>query len=503
MNLLRYGDLALLAAALLLLLTAYWPTALSMAEIWARSQTFAHGFLVVPMSGWLMWRQRGALAGIPRAPWLPALFLLAAASATWLTAYLASVQVLQQYCLVAMLICTVAALLGGALTRTMAFPLAFLLLAVPFGEVFIPPLMDFTAAFVTTALRAVGIPVFRDNHDFSLPTGSWSVVEACSGLRYMIAALALGLVYVHLNYQRLRTRLRFMLLVLTVPVVANGARAFLIVLIGHWSGMRLATGIDHLLYGWLFFGLVMGLLFWIGSRWRESIASVPSRHPTATHSGPILHSLAAFGVVCTLIIAGPYAAAQFNPAAPGACQQAGDLRMPPAPPGWRVAGLNPADWRPLHRGCFSYGEARYLDSARNATLHLTRYRLQAQGADLLSAVTREREAGKPLWREMPATAHLVQVGTASLWVQQFSIESEGGKLLAWRWYIQSGHQTTRPEMVKLLLAASKLARGAQAASEIVLTTPYDEDPAVAASSLQALLVAVLPELQTELADAGH
>jgi exosortase A len=503
MNLARHNDIALLAVALLILLTAYWPTALSMAEIWGRSQTFAHGFLVLPLSAWMIWRQRDLLAAVPRTPWPPALALLAVTGSTWLMAALANVQIIEQYCLVMMGVCLVAALLGAAFARAAAFPMAFLLLAVPCGEVFIPPLMNFTASFVTTALRAIGVPVFRDNHDFSLPTGSWSVVEACSGLRYMIAALALGLVYVHLNFRQLGARLRFMLLVLVVPVIANGLRAFLVVLIGHLSDMRLATGIDHLLYGWLFFGLVMGLLFWLGSGWREPAASAPPAPPPAASYQTRSNPLAVFGMACGLAIVYPYAAAQFDPASSSPCGTAEKMTMPAAPPGWRTTALGPLDWRPMHRGCFGYGEARYLGAGRSATLHLTRYRKQPQNADLLAAVTREREAGKPLWREMPGTTHLVHIGRTSLWVQQFQIESESGKLLAWRWYVQSGQQTSRPELVKLFLAASKLARRDQAGAEIVLTAPYENDPAAAAISLQTLLGPLLTAIETELDHAGN
>jgi hypothetical protein len=61
-----------------------------------------------------------------------------------------------------------------------------------------------------------------------------------------------------------------------VPVIANGLRAYMIVMIGHLSGMALATGVDHLIYGWLFFGLVMFIMFWIGSYWREDTAAAPA-----------------------------------------------------------------------------------------------------------------------------------------------------------------------------------------------------------------------------------
>jgi hypothetical protein len=38
----------------------------------------------------------------------------------------------------------------------------------------------------------------------------------------------------------------------------------MIVMLGFLSDNRIATGVDHLLYGWLFFGIVIVLMFWIG-----------------------------------------------------------------------------------------------------------------------------------------------------------------------------------------------------------------------------------------------
>src|SRR5690606_32354628 len=112
-------------------------------------------------------------------------------------------------------------------------------------------------------------PVFREGLHFTLPTGRWSVVEACSGLRYLIASLALGVLYAYLQFRTLRYRLAFVALAILVPIVANWVRAYGIVMLGHVSNMKIAAGADHLIYGWVFFGMVMALLFWIGSRWRE------------------------------------------------------------------------------------------------------------------------------------------------------------------------------------------------------------------------------------------
>src|SRR4029079_4205078 len=126
-------------------------------------------------------------------------------------------------------------------------------------------MMDWTADFTVTALRLSGIPVFRVGTFFTIPSGQWSVVEGCSGLRYLIASITVGALFAYLSYQKPWKRILFVVLSVIVPIIANGMRAYMIVMIAHLSDMKLALGIDHLIYGWLFFGIVMLLLFWSGS----------------------------------------------------------------------------------------------------------------------------------------------------------------------------------------------------------------------------------------------
>ena len=129
--------------------------------------------------------------------------------------------------------------------------------------------MEFTAACTVWLIRLTGLTVYQEGLHFSLISGDWSVVEACSGINYLISSVTLGIVYAYLTYQYTWKRCFFILLSIAVPILANGGRAFLIVMIGHYSGMTLAVGVDHLIYGGLFFGLVMLILFYIGSFWRD------------------------------------------------------------------------------------------------------------------------------------------------------------------------------------------------------------------------------------------
>src|SRR3546814_13067879 len=79
------------------------------------------------------------------------------------------------------------------------------------------------------------IPVFSDGIFLQIPNGNFTVAEACAGLRFLVATLALGLLFANAAYQDWWRRSLFMVLVLVVPVIANGFRALGIVQIGRAS----------------------------------------------------------------------------------------------------------------------------------------------------------------------------------------------------------------------------------------------------------------------------
>ncbi len=272
--------LLLLLATIAWVLFWYWDTAQAMVAIWARSDTYAHAFVVPPISLWLIWRKRKELALLTPEPTLWFILPIGATAFFWLMGELTAVNALTQFALVATLILAIISILGPRVSRAIAFPLAFLLLSVPVGDFMLPKLMEWTAWFTILALRASGIPVYQDGLQFVIPSGNWSVVEACSGIRYIIASVTVGTLFAYLNYVSLRRRLIFIALSFIVPVFANWLRAYMIVMIGHFSGNTLAVGVDHLIYGWVFFGIVIMAMFAIGARWSEVAPAGTSANAT-------------------------------------------------------------------------------------------------------------------------------------------------------------------------------------------------------------------------------
>jgi len=496
----RVWPVACVAAALCLLLAIYIDTAAAIVGLWLRSATFAHGFVLPPVAAWLVWRRRARLATVPCRPWPPALAALAAVGGLWLLATVANVSVLQQYCLVLMIAATVTAVMGRAFAAAIAFPLAYLLLAVPFGEVFVPPLIEFTARFTVGLLQLAGIPVFRENNFLSLPSGNWSVVDACSGLRYLIASLALGTLYAYLSYRSLTRRLIFIAAALVVPIIANGLRACMIVLIGHWSNMTLAIGVDHLIYGWVFFGLVTTLMFWCGARWRqtESPARVipydqKRKKPAAGPADFVGVALAAIAVVAVWPLLAMFTL--LPPPADAARSPQLTLAAPPAP--WRAVPLRPGDWTAPHAGSPRRFSANYGDGQRTVSLHLTWYRHQVKDAELLTPVHR-LAPGQAQWTEIDAKRRVIQVGGRRVEVRQSIEQSAGVTLLVWRWYRLDGRDTASRQLVKLLLAKAKLSGGDDGGAEIVVAAAYDEQTAPAEAAMRDLLAAMLPAIDQGL-----
>lgn len=251
------------------ILFTYINTVIQMVGLWSVSDTYAHGFIVPFISLWLIWRIRKEwMVFEPEKSWV-ALIIMLGAALVWLAGDLVAINAITQLTLVSMIILCVPAVLGWPVTKKMTFPLLFLYFSVPVGDFMLPTMMEWTADFTVFALKHTGIPVYREGLQFVIPSGNWSVVEACSGIRYLIASVTVGCLFAYINYRSYLKRLIFIIVSVVVPLIANWLRAYLIVLIGHYSGNELATGVDHLIYGWLFFGLVIILMLFIGARWAD------------------------------------------------------------------------------------------------------------------------------------------------------------------------------------------------------------------------------------------
>jgi exosortase A len=439
-------------------------------QVWMSSETYTHGFLVFPATLWLVWQRRAALAALPIHPFWPGLLLVAGGTALWLVGELSSAAAPTHFAVVGISVGAVITLFGIDWARALAFPLLFLFFAVPFGEAFVPVLIGWTADFTVAALQWTGVPVFREGNLLTIPTGRWSVVEACSGVRYLIASLVTGALYAWLMYRSPRRRLLFIVASIVVPIVANWMRAYLIVMLGHLSGNRIAAGVDHLIYGWFFFGVIMFLMFAVGMRWYEETGVAP-RSAAARLPQPQLRAvLPAVTVVMVAIAAGPLARVLLDrfvdtrPVIQEPIRGAG---------GWREVGEAVADWQPDLAGPRALTRQSFERDGRRVTVYLGMYRNQQAGSELVSSQNRLLPIKERYWTEVGAGLRNIQYPGGRLEVATSVLRSQRHLIRVWRGYWLGQQLTVSDARAKLDLALDRLLLRSDTSAWVALATEHD------------------------------
>lgn len=476
-------------------------TTLSTVAIWQRSETYAHGYLIFPISAYLIWTRHHRIQAIFPKPNLLGLFALIGLGFLWLIADLAEALVVSQYALVAMVPALVWAVLGTSVVLELLFPLLFLLFAVPVGDFLLTPMMNFTADFTVAALRLTGIPVFREGNFFTVPSGSWSVVEACSGLRYLIASLTLGCLFSYLTYRSMWRRLIFIALSIIVPIIANGIRAYLIVMIGHLSNNRLATGVDHVIYGWVFFGFVMMLLFWIGSQWREpdeapvTAKDLVSRNPLRTQR-PVTNIIVYALLSAMTIAAWPIIARQIdddenNPAPV-------HLSFAPGPQGWNSIPDAVSTWEPHYLTATASAKNVFENQGKKVEVLVKYYRNQRQDTELINTDNQLVSTHDTNWGLISSGSADLRALGRTLMVNESTLGSTRTKLLVWHWYWVDGLFTGNSYLAKLYQAKAKLFGNSDDAAVVFVYVPFEGKDEEAKAVMRNFVSTAFPSIEATL-----
>jgi exosortase A len=271
-------------------------------QTWNDSTAYNHCFMVIPIAAYLIWDRRSALVGLAArpAPWVALAGLPLAVA--WLVTERLGIMEGRQLIALTFLEVLFLGVLGWKLWRAISGPLLYLYFLVPFGEFLTPKLQDITTVFVRHGLDILNIPAYIDGYVIEIAEGTFFIAQACAGLRFLIAAIAFGALYALLMYRSPVRRAVFILISIVIPVIANGFRALGIVSLGHVLGSAEAAATDHVLYGWIFFSLVILLLLACGLPFREDSQPDPAP-PVAMTDGP--HLLAgALASALLVIVAG-------------------------------------------------------------------------------------------------------------------------------------------------------------------------------------------------------
>jgi EpsI family protein len=266
----------------------------------------------------------------------------------------------------------------------LAFPIFYAFFLVPFGEELVPPLQTLTARMSMALLDLTGVPAHIEGIFISTPSGLFRVAEACSGVRFLVAMAALSALAANLCFRSWRRQLPFVAFALAVSVLANGARAFGTIYIAWKTDNEVAVGIDHLVYGWIFFAIVIALI--AAGAWRFFDRAPNARwFDPADLQAPGSEPGRPAGVAQMAAIA--VAIAAVAPLWSGAVAAAGTRAVPdsalPDVPGWTRLPAGPK-WQPRYTGADRVRLARYRNEAgQQVDLAIVVFARQSEGRELV------------------------------------------------------------------------------------------------------------------------
>jgi exosortase A len=481
--------LCLIAAAALALGLVFRRDAAGAVQVWLESTAYNHCFLVPVLIGWLLWERRAVFAAVSPRPVLWPLPLLPLLSGVWLVAAVLDLQEGRQLAAVAMLEVVLLVALGPQVVRLLLAPLLFLFFLVPSGAFLVPWLQRVTADISVAGLHLLNIPVYSDGLMIEVPEGTFEIAEACAGLRFLIASIVFGCFFAVVMYRSWARRTLFIALSVAVPIGANGLRALGIILLAHIEGSAAAVEADHVLYGWLFFSLVILMLIAIGMTFVDKGGPSPLPAQAAALRQPSSWRLVvAVAAAVVLAVSGPAYAIRLDSLFPAS--QLAAAESPAVAPPWRALPEKP-DWRPSIEGADRQFLEGFAEPGSDAVIrYVGLYRLRAVGNTLTRS--ENRVVDDRSWR-------LAQRGRAELSldgqkanVAAAEIVSGPRRRLVWSFYVVDGRIVGGLIEAKLLQARAVLLRQADTAAFVAVSASMDDPDDPAPAQLQRFLAANEP-----------
>ncbi|MCT2399984.1 exosortase A [Novosphingobium mangrovi (ex Huang et al. 2023)] len=369
-------------AVLLAIFASDWA---AMARQWWDISTYNHIVLIPAILAWLVWQRWPELQKLEPKAWWPGLALFAGAAFLWLLGAISGLDLARQAGVVAMLGAAVPLLLGVRVAAGLVFPLAYLVFLVPVGEELINVLQMITAEITIALTHLSGIPAVIDGVFIDTPAGLFEVAEACSGVKFLIAMVAFGVLAANVCFVSWRRRAAMLVACVIVPIVANGIRAWGTIYAAQIFGVEVAAGFDHIVYGWFFFAIVLALVIVGAWRFFDRPTNVPMIDVEAIRTSPWLgrleaksvsagKALVALAVVLIATRSWAFAAETLEAPMPSHI----DL---PQVPGWTRVDYSPRIWwEPRAEGAEHRLLGRYQDEAgRQVDVFIALYSRQGEG----------------------------------------------------------------------------------------------------------------------------
>lgn len=250
-----------------LLALALWAEWADFFALWYDSIIYAHGYLVLAGTLFLLFDRRALLRQLTVTGSSLALLLLAGASIALLLAQAADIRVVRLLLTPVVILLWGWSIWGWRFVRIAGGPVMLLLFAVPVWDDFSPLLQHITVFFNTLLLQLADIEARIEEFLIVLEVGAFLVEDGCSGVRYLMVALFLGSFYGQMYFRSFGSTALLVVTAGLLSMLANWIRVFGVIAAGHYTNMETSLVKDHELFGWVIFVIfTLAPLFYVATR---------------------------------------------------------------------------------------------------------------------------------------------------------------------------------------------------------------------------------------------
>ena len=272
---LSFGSWAGLVLSLAVAIYIYSDTLSFLLDNWLYDDNYSHGLFIPAISLFLIWNARRELwPHVGRGSWWGAI-IVAAAGVLFVVGEAGTLHFLLHISFWMLLIGLTVCVVGVQGARTIAFPLLYLLTAIPLPgllhQTLSGQLQLLSSSLGVGCLQFIGVMAYRDGNVIDLGPIQLQVVEACSGLRYLFPLVSLSLLCAYLYQERFWKRAVVFLSSVPIAILLNGFRIGAIGVLVDNLGPSAAEGFGHFFEGWIFFVASLGLV--LGEMWLLGCAS--------------------------------------------------------------------------------------------------------------------------------------------------------------------------------------------------------------------------------------
>lgn len=225
----------------------FYPTFVWLVYNWMNNSYYSHGFLVPLISGFFLWRSREAFGNDQREPSGLGLIVLGISLVIYLVAQVWQAYHFSAFALILLLAGLTLYFLGEKATRLIAFPLGFLLFMIPlpFTNRLSPAMESFTTRVSTAWVRLLGIPATNLGSQIQLPSSSFTVGAACSGLNSVVALATLVVIFIYILEGSRLAKMILLVVAIPIAIAANIFRVSSILVIAHFFGAEAGMTYFH------------------------------------------------------------------------------------------------------------------------------------------------------------------------------------------------------------------------------------------------------------------